>query len=42
MAHLLHTPEQMVLPELADHPAHLHIDVLPGYRRSARPLHPAH
>ncbi|MFC3502498.1 GNAT family N-acetyltransferase [Micromonospora krabiensis] len=34
MAHLLHTPERMVLPELTDHPAHLHIDLLPGYRRS--------
>ncbi|MFI7608420.1 GNAT family N-acetyltransferase [Micromonospora sp. NPDC049366] len=34
MAHLLHTPERMVLPELTDHPAHLHIDLLPGCRGS--------
>jgi GNAT superfamily N-acetyltransferase len=34
MAHLLHTPERMVLPELADHPGHLHIDLLAGYRRA--------
>ncbi|MFK3983362.1 GNAT family N-acetyltransferase [Micromonospora sp. NPDC050397] len=34
MAHLLHTPERMILPELVDYPAHLHIDVLPGYQRS--------
>ncbi|WP_060885934.1 GNAT family N-acetyltransferase [Streptomyces caniscabiei] len=26
---LLHHPERMVLPELAAHPAHLHIDLLP-------------
>ncbi|MGW4463986.1 GNAT family N-acetyltransferase [Micromonospora sp. NPDC004704] len=34
MAHLLHTPERMVLPELAGYPAHLHIDVLPAYQRT--------
>lgn len=34
MAHLLRTPERMVLPELADHPAHLHIDLLAAYRKS--------
>jgi ribosomal protein S18 acetylase RimI-like enzyme len=34
IAHLLHHPERMVLPALADHPAHLHIDLLAGYRRS--------
>lgn len=34
MAHLLHTPERMVLPELADYPAHLHIDLLPAYQRA--------
>ncbi|WP_030904682.1 GNAT family N-acetyltransferase [Streptomyces sp. NRRL F-5126] len=33
MALLLHTPERMVVPELADHPAHLHIDLLPGWQR---------
>ncbi len=27
---LLHHPERNVHPELADHPAHLHIDLLPG------------
>lgn len=34
MARLLHTPERMVLSDLADYPAHLHIDVLPGYQRA--------
>jgi len=34
MAHLLHTPERMVLPDLAAYPAHLHIDVLPDFQRS--------
>ncbi|WP_330172831.1 GNAT family N-acetyltransferase [Streptomyces sp. NBC_01498] len=29
MAAMLHDPERMVLPELAGHPAHLHIDLLP-------------
>ncbi len=33
MITLLHTPERMVLPELADHPAHLHIDLLPDWQR---------
>jgi ribosomal protein S18 acetylase RimI-like enzyme len=34
MAYLLHHPEHMVLEDLADYPAHLHIDLLPGYQRS--------
>jgi ribosomal protein S18 acetylase RimI-like enzyme len=34
MAYLLHHPERMVRPELADYPAHLHIDLLPGYQRA--------
>jgi ribosomal protein S18 acetylase RimI-like enzyme len=34
MAHLLHTPQRMVRPDLAGHPAHLHIDLLPGYQRA--------
>lgn len=29
---LLHHPEENVRPDLADHPAHLHIDVLPGHQ----------
>ena len=29
---LLHHPEWNVHPELADHPAHLHIDILPAYQ----------
>lgn len=33
MAALLHAPERMILPELADHPAHLHIDLLPAWQR---------
>lgn len=33
MADLLHRPERMLLPELADHPAHLHIDLLPSHQR---------
>jgi ribosomal protein S18 acetylase RimI-like enzyme len=33
MIDLLHRPERMLLPELADHPAHLHIDLLPGHQR---------
>ncbi|TXS42951.1 GNAT family N-acetyltransferase [Streptomyces sp. OR43] len=33
MIALLHNPERMVLPELAAHPAHLHIDLLPGWQR---------
>jgi ribosomal protein S18 acetylase RimI-like enzyme len=39
MRRLLHHPERMVRPELATHPAHLHIDLLPeaqgrGYGRA--------
>ncbi len=34
MANLLHTPERMIVPELAGYPAHLHIDLLPEYQRS--------
>ena len=30
--HMLHHPERMLVPELADHPAHLHIDILPGHQ----------
>jgi regulation of enolase protein 1 (concanavalin A-like superfamily)/ribosomal protein S18 acetylase RimI-like enzyme len=33
IAELLHTPERMLLPELAGHPAHLHIDLLPEWQR---------
>ncbi|WP_246052746.1 GNAT family N-acetyltransferase [Actinocorallia herbida] len=33
MIHLLHTPERLLVPELAGHPAHLHIDLLPGVQR---------
>ncbi|MFG3275070.1 GNAT family N-acetyltransferase [Streptomyces luteogriseus] len=32
IADLLHHPERMVLPELAGHPAHLHIDLLPDWQ----------
>ncbi|MCX4985930.1 N-acetyltransferase [Streptomyces sp. NBC_00572] len=32
MAFLLHTPERMVRDELAGHPAHLHIDLLPSWQ----------
>ncbi|WP_333769201.1 GNAT family N-acetyltransferase [Streptomyces sp. IBSBF 2435] len=32
MASLLHTPERMVVPALAGYPAHLHIDLLPGFQ----------
>ncbi|MFE2916262.1 GNAT family N-acetyltransferase [Kitasatospora indigofera] len=32
MAMLLHNPERMILPELADYPAHLHIDLLPEFQ----------
>jgi ribosomal protein S18 acetylase RimI-like enzyme len=28
----LHNPARMIVPELADYPAHLHIDLLPGYQ----------
>ncbi|MGW2635817.1 GNAT family N-acetyltransferase [Streptomyces sp. NPDC001348] len=33
MVALLHRPERMLLPELAAHPAHLHIDLLPAWQR---------
>jgi ribosomal protein S18 acetylase RimI-like enzyme len=29
---LLHTPERMLVDEVADHPAHLHIDLLPEFQ----------
>jgi ribosomal protein S18 acetylase RimI-like enzyme len=32
MLRLLHQPERMLVPEVADHPAHLHIDLLPGHQ----------
>lgn len=32
MAFLLHWPERMIVQEMADYPAHLHIDVLPEYQ----------
>ena len=32
MIALHHRPERMLLPELADHPGHLHIDLLPAYQ----------
>ncbi|MFJ7338442.1 GNAT family N-acetyltransferase [Streptomyces sp. NPDC101116] len=32
LAAMLHHPERMVLPELAGHPAHLHIDLLPAWQ----------
>ncbi|MEV6057337.1 GNAT family N-acetyltransferase [Streptomyces sp. NPDC052107] len=31
MIRLLHHPERMLVPELAGHPAHLHIDLLPSW-----------
>ncbi|MFJ6214114.1 GNAT family N-acetyltransferase [Streptomyces sp. NPDC092296] len=34
MAALLHRPERMIVPELRDYPAHLHIDLLPDYQRA--------
>lgn len=34
MAHLLHTPERMILPDLEGYPAHLHIDLLPAHQRA--------
>jgi ribosomal protein S18 acetylase RimI-like enzyme len=34
MIALLHDPERMLLPELAGYPAHLHINLLPGYQRA--------
>ncbi|WP_431031947.1 GNAT family N-acetyltransferase [Streptomyces sp. P6-2-1] len=33
MAGLLHDPERMRVPALKDYPAHLHIDLLPPFRR---------
>ncbi|RPK93909.1 GNAT family N-acetyltransferase [Streptomyces sp. ADI98-10] len=32
MTALMHDPERMILPELADYPAHLHIDLLPSHQ----------
>jgi ribosomal protein S18 acetylase RimI-like enzyme len=32
LAASLHRPERMLVAEVADHPAHLHIDLLPGYQ----------
>jgi ribosomal protein S18 acetylase RimI-like enzyme len=29
---LLHRPERMLVPEVADYPAHLHIDLLPEWQ----------
>ncbi|MFH9477077.1 GNAT family N-acetyltransferase [Streptomyces anulatus] len=34
MTALMHAPERMILPELTDYPAHLHIDLLPSHQRS--------
>jgi ribosomal protein S18 acetylase RimI-like enzyme len=33
MVSLLYNPERMILPELANYPAHLHINLLPDYQR---------
>jgi ribosomal protein S18 acetylase RimI-like enzyme len=33
MVTLGYQPERMIVPELAAHPAHLHIDLLPAYQR---------
>ncbi|MEV0490077.1 GNAT family N-acetyltransferase [Streptomyces atratus] len=33
MTALLHNPERMMVPEVAAHPAHLHIDLLPAWQR---------
>lgn len=33
MLALHHRPERMLVPELAGHPAHLHIDLLPSWQR---------
>jgi ribosomal protein S18 acetylase RimI-like enzyme len=32
MRRLLHDPDRMLVPEVADHPAHLHIDLLPSHQ----------
>lgn len=32
MTELLHHPERRIVPELADYPAHLHIDLLPSHQ----------
>jgi ribosomal protein S18 acetylase RimI-like enzyme len=32
MIGLMYRPERMQVPEVADYPAHLHIDLLPGYQ----------
>ncbi|HEX8629353.1 MAG TPA: GNAT family N-acetyltransferase [Catenuloplanes sp.] len=34
MVATLHAPDRMIVPELADYPAHLHIDLLPPYQRA--------
>jgi GNAT superfamily N-acetyltransferase len=34
MSALLHQPERMIIPDLADYPAHLHIDLLPACQRA--------
>jgi ribosomal protein S18 acetylase RimI-like enzyme len=34
MINLMHDPERLVIPEVAEYPAHLHIDLLPQYQRS--------
>ncbi|QMU71036.1 GNAT family N-acetyltransferase [Streptacidiphilus sp. P02-A3a] len=34
MLELMHRPERMLIPELAGHPAHLHIDLLPEHQRA--------
>lgn len=33
MLALMHDPERMLVPEVADYPAHLHIDLLPDHQR---------
>ncbi|HEX6345671.1 GNAT family N-acetyltransferase [Umezawaea sp.] len=34
MLRLMHTPERMIVPELTEYPAHLHIDLLPQHQRA--------
>ena len=34
MVELLHRPEHLIVPELVDYPAHLHIGLLPGHQRA--------